>query len=700
MSAVAAQETKAEGTTNTRAGSVVTTTITPPPLLFFCPHTAEIVVVDSKNRSPFMREASFLEELVAEHMEARLAGEAAQHELLGLTNPVQILNAQQALNQRLREEAAARKKLADAFETVSPNPGKDIMELLPMWSPSSKGGIPRGKKFTYVRSDKVKSHWRGYKLSKADKPGMKSFLVYDAKNSRWQLDEKKLRESFSTTGQKLAKQFKEIKFKQSEELFETGAHEWAPEFIHAFNANTHFASPELPENMVEYAYGAILLRCFAGASGNMEGEFDTSWNDILKGKLKVKAAVKGKGEAGLMLAEGRANFKIMLPHRKGFELCFLPEIKRTSGGGAQVDMLSLGFFRLSLDLGTEGSVGASALAEGGIELELDSKGMQKAKGRHIKRDAQSIGKRQMMVNNFSAAANASAELALFAGAKAGVSIDGAFEWQKPESTSFSEFAKITPKLEGMAGAGGAIAFNIGYFPDDRKFKALVKLAGCVGLGVSGKIGAEIGAGHIMEFAWWFRHQVVASMDANLKYFQEEAFKTFCAMYTLAIVEGKELGNYLGQHYDSLMKQLTDAALYNAKAFIAAIRKADALLRMAIANIKAQINFLLQRIYKRHHDLREEAREVLHWLFGSIYQTAEYDNVLQYSFGNFTTKGDAATARSDLVNIIGLPAVASLEGRLKDIPATGFMLARNDDPVAYGMQIGTHMAWRRSSTLTT
>ena len=57
------------------------------------------------------------------------------------------------------------------------------------------------------------------------------------------------------------------------------------------------------------------------------------------------------------------------------------------------------------------------------------------------------------------------------------------------------------------------------------------------------------------------------------------------------------------------------------------------------------------------------------------------------------------ARSDLVNIIGLPAVASLEGRLKDIPATGFMLARNDDPVAYGMQTGTHMAWRRSSTLT-
>lgn len=699
MSAVVTQEAKAEGTTNTREGSVVTTTITPPPLLFFCPHTAEIVVVDSKNRSPFMREASFLEAVVAEHMEARLACEAAQHELLGLTNHAQILNAQQALNQRLREEEAARKKLADAFETVSPNPGKDIMELLPMWSPSSKGGMPRGKKFTYVRSEKVKSHWRGYKLSKADKPGMKSFLVYDAKNSRWQLDEKKLRESFSATGQKLAKQFKEIKFKQAEELFETGAHEWAPEFIHAFNSNTHFASPESPDDMVEYAYGAKLLRCFAGASGNMEGEFDTSWNDILKGKLKVKAAVKGKGEAGLILAEGRANFKIMLPHRKGFELCFLPEIKRTSGGGAQVDLLSLGFFRLSLDLGAEGSVGASALAEGGIELELDSKGMQKAKGRHIKRDAQSIGKRQMMVNNFNAAANAGAELAAFAGAKAGVSLDGAFEWQKPESTSFSEFAKITPKLEGMAGAGGGAAFNIGYFPEDKKFKALLKLAGCVGLGVSGKIGAEIGAGHIMEFAWWFRHQVVASMDSNLKYFQDEAFKAFCAMYTLAIVEGKELGTYLGDEYNALMKRLSDAAQANAKAFIVAIRKADTLLRMAVANIKGQINFLLQQIYKKYTDLQDDVRDTLKWLVGSIYQTAEYANVLQHSFGNFTAAGDVSVARSNLVNIIGLPAVASLEGRLKNIPANGFMLARNDDPLGYSMQHSTHMAWRRSSTLT-
>ena len=699
MSAVATQEAKTHGTTNTRDGSMVTTTVAPPPLVFFCPHTAEIVVVDSKNRSPFMKEASFLEAVVAVHMEARLACEAAQYDLLALSNHAQILNAQQALNQRLNEEEAARKKLADAFKLVSPNPGKDMMELLPMWSPSSKGGMPRGKKFTYVRSDKVKSHWRGYKLSGADKPGMKSFLIYDAKNKKWQLDEKKLRESFSVTGQKLAKQFKEIKFKQSEELFDTGVHEWAPEFIRAVNTNTHFASPQADDDMTEYGYGAKLLRCFSGASGNMEGEFNTSWDDIFKGKLKVKAAVKGKGEAGLMLAEGRANFKIMLPHRKGFELCFLPEIKKTAGGATQIELLSLGFFRLSLDLATDGSVAASALAEGGIELELDSKGVQKAKGRQVKRDAKSLGKRQMMVNNLSAGANVGAELTAFAGAKVGAEVSGAFEWQKPESNTFSDFAKITPKVEGMAGAGLGGAFNIGYFPKDEKFKAVVKLAGCVGLGVSGKIGAEIGAGHIMEFAWWFRHQVVASVDSNLKYFQEEAFEAFCTMYTLAMVEGKELGTYLGKTAEELMKYLDKWAQANAKAFIAAIRKADVMLRMALANIKGQINFLLQRIYKKYNDLQDDVRDTLKWLVGSIYQTAEYDNVLQHSFGNFTAAGDVSVARSDLANIIGLPAVASLEGRLKNIPANGFMLARNDDPLGYSMQIGTHMAWRRSSTMT-
>lgn len=78
----------------------------------------------------------------------------------------------------------------------------------------------------------------------------------------------------------------------------------------------------------------------------------------------------------------------------------------------------------------------------------------------------------------------------------------------------------------LTGAGGAVAFNISYFPDDRKFKALVKFGGCVGLGVSGKIGAEIGAGHLMEFAWWFRHQVVASMDSNLRYFQKKRVRSF------------------------------------------------------------------------------------------------------------------------------------------------------------------------------
>lgn len=688
MSAVATQEAKAQGTTNTRDGSLVTTTITPPPLLFFCPHTAEIVVVDSKNRSPFLQEAKLLEEIVAEHMEARLACEDAQNLLLGLSNHAQILDAQQQLTQRINEEEAARKKMADAFKGVDHNPGKDIMELLPMWSSKVKNGVPRGKKFTYVRSDKVKGHWRGYRLSGADKPSMKSFLMYDAKDKKWEFNEKKLRESF-----------KKVEIKQTRELFETGPHEWAPKFIQAFNTNTHFASPESPGDMTEYAYGAKLLRFFSGASGNMEGELNTSLDDILKGKLKVKAAVKGKGEAGLMLAEGRANFKIMLPHRKGFELCFLPEIKRTAGGTTQVDLLSLGFFRISLDLATEGSVGASALAEGGIELELDSKGVQKARGRQIKRDAKSLSKRQMMVNNLSAGANVGAELTAFAGAKVGAEVSGAFEWQKPESTAFSDFAKITPKVEGMAGAGGGAAFDIGYFPDEKKFKVVVKLAGCVGLGVSGKIGAEIGAAHIMEFAWWFRHQVVASVDSNLKYFQDEAFKAFCAMYTLAIVEGKELGAYLGQTAEELMDYLNKWAQANAKAFIAAIRKADVMLRMALANIKGQINFLLQRIYKKYNDLQDEVRDTLNWLIGSIYQTAEYDNMLQHSFGNFTAAGDISAARSNLVNIIGLPAVASLEGRLKNIPANGFMLARNDDPLGYSMQIGTHMAWRRNSTMT-
>lgn len=221
----------------------------------------------------------------------------------------------------------------------------------------------------------------------------------------------------------------------------------------------------------------------------------------------------------------------------------------------------------------------------------------------------------------------------------------------------------------------------------------------MGLGVSGKIGAEIGAGHIMEFAWWFRHQVVASVDSNLKCFQEKAFEAFCAMYTLAIVEGKELGTYLGQTAKELMDYLGQWAQANAKAFIAAIRKADVMLRMALANVKGQINYLLQEIYDSVIELKKDARDTLQWLFGSIYQKAEYANVLQHSFGNFTAAGDVTVARSNLINIIGLPAVASLEGRLKDIPANGFMLARNDDPLGYSMQIGTHMAWRRSSTLT-
>ncbi|WP_323003752.1 hypothetical protein [Denitromonas sp.] len=692
---------------NRTDGSVVAATLKPEPLLFFRPATAEVVVVLPEDRAPFLREASEVESVIAQLIRARANAQTIENDLLCSVPPPDgsryVLAP--ALDKALGEEEVARQKAKEALDGIDLNPGADLVELLPMSTRSNPQGLPRGKKFTYVRSQKVRNHWRGYKLSGADKPELKSFLTHTP-GQGWRLDDKKLREGLRYVRGDVLKQLGQVKTTANlEHELAKIEDEWMPEFAQAFNDNAHFASPEEAGDMAEYGGSARVLRAFAGASGALEGNFDGSLGGILKGELPtLKAAVKGKAEAGVMLAEGQADFKLFLPHRKGLQLLGIPALREELiSGKTVVDLLPMGYVRLSFALGVNGAVGASLLAEGGVEVEFDANGTQKIKGRATARTADQIGRRSMVVNDkkaIKADAGAKAEITAFAGASAEGSVKGALQWQKPESKEFGDFALIEPKIAGLAGIGGSAAFSIGY--TGGKFKIVAKLSGCVGLGLSGKVAAEIGAEHIWEFACWFRHQVVAAGDQNLRYFDKRAFRAFSAMYTLMIVEGKELATYLGEEADKMERRLERLIDENREAFLKAIKSSEDILLMASANVKGYLLEQLRRLDQKldvlknetdekWREMKQDVKEALEWLLSSVEQKTELENVYQHATVDFSKVADTAQAKTFVSRTLGEVQVAVLDARLKDAPTSGHRLVRNTE-LAYQLQDGVHVAW--------
>lgn len=701
----------AEGKTNRTDGSIVEAKVPPAPLFFLRPATGELVVVMPQDRPAFLREVQNVDDFIGRMMRTRSESQILQDELMRLPHTAegdaQSDPLMRQLDKLLAEEASARKAAHEALDGVTLNPGADLIELLPLSTRSNPQGLPLGKKFTYVRSTKVENHWRAYKLSGADKPALKSFLTYDKKNG-WKLDEKKLGKSLSDTGQDVLKKLKKLETpKIKNQLAEVEA-EWSPGFVQAFNDRAHFVSPDEENDMVQYGGGARVLRAFAGASGALEGNFEGSLDEMLEGKLPtVKAALKGKAEGALILAEGQVELKLLLPHARGLKLLGLPALRHDKAGGTTVDYYPLGFVRLAFEFGANGSVGASVLAEGGVELEFDPGGVQQLKGRGMNRKASDVRARSLVVNDkkkakAKAGADLEAELSAFAGASAEGSVKGAMQWQQPESKAFGDFAMIEPKIAGLAGIGGSAAFSIGYSAEDKKFRIVAKLSGCVGLGLSGKIGAEIGVGEIWEFACWFRHQVVAARDQNLAYFMKDAYEAFSAMYTLAILEGKKLASYLGKEVEDLKNQLVGWIDANQAEFVKAVRDSKEMLVMASANVKGYLLEQLRLLDEDLEALKNEAdetwremkrnvKEALDWLLSAVYQRAELENVYQYATVDFSKRADTREIEDFVDRTVGVAQMALLKQDIKEVPAVGFQLARNNT-LAYRLQHDVHAAW--------
>ena len=300
----------------------------------------------------------------------------------------------------------------------------------------------RGKKVTYVRSDKMKNHWRSYSLRVDDRD--RSLFEEKKLNGKTYriLNKKALQNQFA---RKVGGAIAEKDWDGN--LLQAMNRGWA-DYLDEINRSLSGAAqqPGVAQEQVQWQTGwdAQLLRYYAGGKAQ--------WNtDLAHGKVNIGA----QAEASINLAQARALFQAYWPYQGGHALLIDMPLKQ---GGTQ--RVNLGALRGRLTLEGTGLVGASAMGSLSLSVELDQardlikfKGADKAKDR--KQTHPPVG--------------ASASGRLFAGAEAGGKVKGDIEWRNPEAQfDWKSFLGMGTGLSGAAGVGVEGDFFIRF--DDGKFR--------------------------------------------------------------------------------------------------------------------------------------------------------------------------------------------------------------------------------------
>lgn len=462
-------------------------------LLLFNPEENEIVVVEKKDAKAFLEEANEMQALCQELAKTRDRILELESSLTKAEKTKDIDTSGEGVAQLKREHAKAKEQYEAAYQKVdkalgkkgyfteSRGDGKKLLELVPLMK-RRDGSPPKqwGRKWTYVRSDKIANHRRSYKLSEGDEVKSKSFIK-DGK-----VDTTKI-------GEQLGKL--ETKVKADWRIGTTAGFVFPNLQAWAETIN-HKADPKKP---VQFGAEVQLFRYFAGCGAG--GEWKPK-DGRIAGKID--------GKAELMLGHGECKAEGFLPSAEGW-------VWALTGPKSGEEYL-IGAIRLQAMLKLEAAAGASVAAE--ISLEVDySKALPSVKGKHRPKKA-SESPKKIAVDKVETGLNGSAEA--FAGVRAGGELTGALQFKNPQKDSkFEDMAKIGPKFEVQAGAGAAASLKVDFIGG--KFRVYMKAALCLGLGAKGEVCFEVDAKQIVSFLDWFFHALLNMNFEYMEIFTEDAF---------------------------------------------------------------------------------------------------------------------------------------------------------------------------------
>lgn len=532
MSGPAAETPLKDGKTNPSHGSTVKAELHPEPMLFYRPETNEILVVSKEQITAFNKEIRLLDQLMYDSVTAKdnclKATDALLHaQRLAATQPASLKPAQLEQAEQIQDKAnkeleEKHKKLEEAFKPFGKldDTGGKLYELIPIQkqkvekpgarTDAQRDGHTWAKKWTYVRSNQVKSHFRSYQLNDAEQEkhqGNKEKSCLDANNK---IDTAKLKKQFATL-ESSAKWKKEVEIhgvflKSVNESIHSSLDEWAA----GLNRNALGIKIE-PEFQ--------LMRYFAGAG------VEASWNPS-----KGNVAVRADARAEFVIAEGRFKASCYWPGQAGLLLKFT--------GPKTQKIYDMGLIRCGVELEVFGMAGASASAQLGITVDYTDivKGRAGMRGR----PAAAVTRNQVVdvTKKLQDGADVSAGVDLFAGARASGSIKGQLQWNSPEDKQFMALCEIGPGGQVQAGAGLTASFKITLV--NGKFRFLMAASACLGVGAGGKLEFEVNVGKTLEFSKYVAHMLYSVGYEYTELFLQDSYMLLTNLTVWAVKEGKDI----------------------------------------------------------------------------------------------------------------------------------------------------------------
>ncbi|WP_193161806.1 hypothetical protein [Enterobacter ludwigii] len=544
------------------------------PQIYFHPGSATLLCVDAQGNRIIEQEHALLSSLLESQNKAQNVLDEINYEMLSQvgTKPQRVYESRlkdaydnlNKANAKLTEELktlTAKVPEGELLDENSKESAVGIMELIPL-----KGTT--GFKMTHVRSDKIKKHWRKYKLSEVDKEsGEVSFVKYENKevvsghDANGNEIKTKVR-SAKIDVKELKKQLKDLtdSLKFEKELAEDSnviLFDWAEKMNKGLTWPKENDEPDdnsIYHQYVDLSAQAQLMRYSQGAG--LSAEFNP---------LEKKASAKIEGHSSFALGEAKASAALFIPDRLGVNLLFpAREDVNTLAGMALPDagVCNMGALRFSLTAVLSGNAGASLAIELGIEADASG---EMAKGYGIKGRRATLtpppqpGRRKInLANPVIPDVKAGGEIGAFAGAQAGGNVKGAIEWFDPHpdegkkrtdnadspivptEKKFTAIATLSLGSSLQVGAGGSGVFYITYM--NSRFRIYCKAALCWGVGAKGSLGFEVDgnafAAFMKSFMFMLRNVDYQKLDQMMA---GDAFRSLCAIPIIMAAQGIQAG---------------------------------------------------------------------------------------------------------------------------------------------------------------
>lgn len=444
------------------------------------------------------------------------------------------------------------------------------------------------KRWTFVRSDKMRNHWRSYRM---DRKLLDPAIAGGARpapggSNAPQLDRSKLRQAFADVGSKVADDLRGgISFKGNlikdsvsgsiTDVWDANWLQWVDDVNESLQVSGSSSYHDL-------SAGAQLLRGYAGYGGQVG--YDTKTG---------KYGISGHANAKVALAEASGKFNGYLPHRDGWHAVMNYVTGSPSQAGQQQN-LDFGYFRFNIEMKADAMLGASIIGTAELSFTPLPNGQVSGAG-----SSTATGKGEI-------AAGA------FAGIEVGATVMGSLEWDNPENQSGGAGTGFKP----MVSIGASVAVNLGAGLSGELHISLeggrlmfrCKAQAVLGVGAKGGMIGVVGFDTMLDFIMYVYHQLKDNNFSYLQFMDESAFHFVTGAVLLIIEKGIDgvlaIGSVAQAAVNAIQSDLAGAN--EAEEFAKKIKSKPSVLFFASPEAKGAILYRLSERYTFSFEEHQEA----------------------------------------------------------------------------------------------